>query len=40
MDGKGRYPDNIFVQRLWPTVKYEEVCLKACGNANEARREL
>ena len=40
MDGKGRFLDNIFVQRLWPTVKYEEVCLKACGNATEARREL
>ena len=29
MDGKGRYTDNIFVERLWLTVKYEEVCLKA-----------
>ena len=25
MDGKGRYSDNIFVERLWRTVKYEEV---------------
>ena len=25
MDGKGRYVDNIFVERLWQTVKYEEV---------------
>ena len=25
MDGKGRYADNIFVERLWRTVKYEEV---------------
>ena len=25
MDGKGRYNDNIFVERLWRTVKYEEV---------------
>ena len=38
MDGKGRYADNIFVERLWRTVKYEEVYLKA--NATEARREL
>ena len=28
MDGKGRYADNIFVERLWRTVKYEEVYLK------------
>ncbi len=40
MDGKGRYADNIFVERLWRTVKYEEVYLKAYGNASEARREL
>ena len=40
MDGKGRYADNIFVERLWRTVKYEEVYLKAYGNATEARREL
>ena len=40
MDGKGRYTDNIFVERLWRTVKYEEVYLKACANASEARREL
>ena len=40
MDGKGRYADNIFVERLWRTVKYEEVYLKAYGNATETRREL
>ena len=40
MDGKGRYQGNIFVERLWPTVKYEEVYLKAYVNAVEARREL
>ena len=40
MDGKGRYHDNIFVERLWRTVKYEEVYLKAYANASEARREL
>ena len=39
MDGKGRYNDNIFVERLWRTVKYEEVYLKAYANATEARRE-
>ena len=40
MDGKGRYQDNIFVERLWRTVKYEEVYLKAYVNVGEARREL
>ena len=40
MDGKGRYQDNIFVERLWRTVKYEEVYLKAYAYAAEARREL
>ena len=33
MDGKGCYADNIFVERLWRTVKYEEVYLKAYANA-------
>jgi len=40
MDGKRRYADNIFVERLWRTVKYEEVYLKAYGNDTEARWEL
>ena len=40
MDGKRRYSDNIFVERLWRTVKYEEVYLKAYANVTEARREL
>ena len=40
MDGKGRYSDNILVERLWRTLKYEEVYLKAYANATEARREV
>ena len=40
MGEKGRYADNIFVERLWRTVKYEEVYLKAYAGAKEARREL
>ena len=40
MDGKGRYQDNIFVERLWRTVKYEEVYLKAYANGLEAYRGL
>ena len=38
MDGRGRYQDNILVERLWRTVKYEEVYLKAYANGLEARR--
>ncbi len=37
MDGKGRYSDNIFVERLWRTVKYEEVYLKAYSNGREGQ---
>jgi putative transposase len=37
MDGKGRYNDNIFVERLWRSIKYEEVYLKAYQNGTEAR---
>ena len=40
MDGKGRYQDNIFVERLWRTVKYEEVYLKAYASVVEAQRGL
>ena len=40
MDGKGRYLDNIFVERLWRSVKYEEVYLKAYQNGSEARRGI
>ena len=40
MDGKGSYRDNIFIERLWRTVKYEEVYLKAYQNGREARISL
>ena len=40
MDGKGRYADNIFTGRLWRTVKYEEVYLKAYSGGQEARAGL
>ena len=40
MDRKGRYQDNIFVERLWQTVKYEEVNLEAYANVLEAQRGL
>ena len=37
MYGKGRYAGNILVERLWRTVKYEEVYLKAYTSAGEAK---
>ena len=40
MDGKGSYMDNIFTERLWRTVKYEEVYLKEYKNADEARKGI
>ena len=40
MDGKGRYLDNIFVERLWRSVKYEEVYLKAYQTGTEAREGI
>jgi putative transposase len=40
MDGKGRALDNIFVERLWRTVKYEDVYIKRYENGPEAVRGL
>jgi putative transposase len=40
MDGKGRYLDNIFIERLWRSLKYEEIFLKAYGSPAEARRGI
>ena len=40
MDGKGRWIDNVFVERLWRTVKYEEVYLKAYDSMTDARKGL
>ncbi len=37
MDGKGSYNDNRFIERLWRSVKYEEVYLKAYQDGREAR---
>ena len=37
MDGKGCWRDNVFVERLWRSVKYEEVCLNAYASVPEAR---
>lgn len=40
MDGKGRALDNVFVERLWRAVKYEEVYLRDCRTVQEAKNGL
>jgi putative transposase len=40
MDGKGAWRDNVFVERLWKSVKYEEVYLRAYDSVGEARSSL
>lgn len=40
MDGKGRWVDNVFVERLWRSVKYEEVYLKAYDDIKSAKASL
>ncbi|EKO3587268.1 IS3 family transposase [Vibrio metschnikovii] len=40
MDGKGRWVDNVFIERLWRSLKYEEVYLKAYTTPREAELEI
>jgi putative transposase len=40
MDGKGRWIDNVFIERLWRSVKYEEVYLNAYRDGREAQQRL
>ena len=40
MDGRGRWLDNAFIERLWRSVKYENIYLDAYGDLDEARRGL
>ena len=40
MDGQGAWRDNVFVERLWKSVKYEEVYLKAYESVSQARESL
>jgi putative transposase len=40
MDGRGRAIDNVFVERLWRSVKYEEVCLRDYADGWEAQQRL
>ncbi|MEZ0303085.1 MAG: IS3 family transposase [Hyphomicrobiaceae bacterium] len=40
MDGKGSWRDNVFVERLWRTIKYEEVYLRAYDTVSQARASI
>jgi len=40
MDGKGRWMDNVFIERLWRSLKYEEVYLKAYDNVAQAKQGI
>jgi len=40
MDGKGAWRDNVFVERLWRSIKYEEVYLKAYDSVSEAKASI
>lgn len=40
MDGKGRWMDNVFIERLWRSLKYEEVYLKAYESVAEAKASI
>jgi len=40
MDGKRRWMDNVFIERLWKSVKYEDVYLKSYSSMMEARKGL
>ena len=40
MDGKGAWRDNVFVERLWRSVKYEEVYLRAYDSVSDARKSI
>src|SRR3954452_14488827 len=40
MDGKGSWRDNVFVERLWRSIKYEEVYLRAYATVSEARASI
>jgi transposase InsO family protein len=40
MDGKGAWRDNVFVERIWKSVKYEEVYLRAYASVSDARASI
>jgi len=40
MDGRGAWRDNVFVERLWRSIKYEEVYLRAYDTVSDARTSI
>jgi putative transposase len=40
MDGRGAWRDNVFVERLWRSIKYEEVYLRAYDTVSDARNSI
>ena len=40
MDGKGAWRDNVFVERLWRAIKYEEIYLRAYESVSDARTSI
>ena len=40
MDGRGRWMDNVFIERLWRSVKYQDIYLKAYGSIRELKEGL
>ncbi len=40
MDGRGRWRDNVFIERIWKSIKYEEVYLHAYASVHEARTSI
>jgi putative transposase len=40
MDGKGAWRDNVFIERFWKTLKYQEVYLRAYDTVSEARSSI
>jgi putative transposase len=37
MDGRGRWTDNVFIERLWRSLKYEDIYLKGYADGREAK---
>ena len=37
MDGRGRWMDNVFIERIWRSLKYEDIYLKGYADGNEAK---
>lgn len=40
MDGRGHWRDNVFTERFWRSIKYEEIYVHACESVSAARRDI